>query len=227
LKINRVQESCLLCLNCLPQSNNGNILLSQKILRHYVLGDRNKPDSINRGHSLIKVRNRFMGTALPKPMKLHVPVYGRPMVSIIILCGTGGKDDRSRDELLSCLSNLPSSEIRQMSLQSSSLELSKVISETTSDLICVMEHNVRVGGTWIMDLCGMMTSPDVGAVGPRMTLTPFPHVRKLILSSRRIFLDTGLFPRKSGDRWENFDACMKQHGYLVRQSLTGNIRLGE
>lgn len=223
LKVNRVQEACLVCPNCLPQSNNGCIALSQKILQHYVHGEGEKPESINKVHVLFKVRNRFSGTALPNLLKLQVPIYKRPLVACVILSKAG----KSPDVLLACLSNLSSKEVVLVNELWSSHDLEQAVSKTTSELICFMEDGITVGGAWVMELCGMMTSADVGAVGNKLVISPVPHVKGLVLTQRRVIHACGLPSPDSDKFWLDFALRLKNHDYIIRQARSGNIVLKE
>ena len=221
LKVNRVQESSLKCPNCLPGSDNGSCALTQDIIRHFVLGEKEPDEVIRNTPFLFQVRNRFSGSAVPKPGKFQIPIYGRQAVACIVL---GGKGRESEFE--SMLANMPSKEIVCLRAGAPSREISEAISGTTSELICLMESRVKLRGTWLLDMCGMITQ-EVGAVGQSINPLPIPHAQGIYLFTRRIFCECGSLPDSLGDRWIAFAKRLKESGYFIRQSRSCNITIGE
>jgi hypothetical protein len=219
LKVNRVQETCLLCPNCLPHSDNGFCSLTQAIIRHFVLREGPLPHGVRKVHSLSLVCNRLTGSAIPKPMKLQVPLYGRSVVACVVI---GGKGREAHYNAM--LANLPAKEIICLDATASAREITEAISKTTAELICFMDDKVKLTGTWLLDLCGMTTS-DIGVVGQHIDPLPIPHARGLLLVNRKIFCDCGSLP-DAPDRWLAYASILKEHGYITRQARSGNIILG-
>jgi hypothetical protein len=220
LKVSRVQETCLQCPNCLPQNSNGYVLLTRAILDYYVQGIGKEPQSVQRVRSLFNIRNRFFGSALPRPSKATESIAGRPLISCVVI----SQDDVVPSGIMKGLEAMSSKEILMVNKADGYRAINETVAKTTGDFICLLEDKVELAGTWFLEMLGMMGSPLVGAVGYKMVLEPIQHLPGgAVLIQRRAWQECGLFSAEA-EKWVYFAAHLKTHGYVLRQVRSANIK---
>jgi hypothetical protein len=220
LKVNRVQESCLQRPNCQPQSQNGHVVLNRAVLDFYVRGAGEQPQGFQKSRSLLNVRNRFFGSALPRPSKSTEPIAGRPLVS----CVVASKDATVPAGIAKGLEAMPSKEIFAVKKSDGYKAINEAVAKTSGDFICLLDESVELTGTWFLEMLGMMGTPAVGAVGQKMALEPIQHLSGgVVLVHRKAWQECGLFSAES-QKWVYFAARLKAHGYVLRQVRSTNIK---
>jgi SAM-dependent methyltransferase len=218
LKVNRIQEASLICPNCMPQSDNGHVVISPEILDFYVGSEQHERGfgGFDFTRSMMSVRNRFFGTALPRPYKLIFPVGGRPLVSILAI-GDGEFSEKRFDSV----------ESREVFRVGSVMEVEACLQKTKGDFICLIEDNVHVSGMWFQDLIRLMSHERVGAVGQKLELLPCLHVNGgIIVLQRKAWQECGLFGG-NGNFWVEMGERFKKGGYSMRQAGSRNITIRE
>jgi hypothetical protein len=217
LKVNRVQEACLICPNCLPQSGNGHVVLNQSILNFYA--GSYSPCSwlgfggYNQARSMMHVRNRFFGTAIPRPSRFSGPVFGRPLVSIISI-GQNREFEKRFESVKS----------KEVFGVESIGEVEDCLRKTSGDFICLIEDDVEVTGAWFQDLASLMIHAKVGAVGQRAEVLPLMHIAGgVVLLNRRAWQECGLFCGDDANPWVSMAKRFRACGYVIRQSNSKNV----
>jgi SAM-dependent methyltransferase len=220
LKVNRVQEACLRCPNCLPQGPNGHIILTRDILDYYVLGKGKQPQEFQKARSLFNIRNRFFGTTLPRPPKSIETVAGRPLISCVVI----SESENIPAGIAKGLEAMPSKEVLVVRKSEGYEAVNKVVSKTSGEFICLLEEGVEVAGTWFLEMLEAMIPPQVGAVGQKLVVEPVQHLPGgVVLIRRRAWQECGLFS-SDGQQWVYFATRLRAHGYTLRQVRSANIK---
>jgi SAM-dependent methyltransferase len=213
LKVNRVQETSLYCPNCLPQSGNGHVVLTQQIIDHYVMGDGTPLNCFDSARALTMVRNRFSGKTLPRPSSMRIPMAGKPLISFLCVGDT--------TELEKGLRVIPSKEIFKVETLA---DMTVKVRETKGDFICLVEEGTQMEGTWFNEMQGLMNNPNVGAVSQFLEMKPEMHLSGgVVLVARRAWQECGLFDREAENKWLDLSLKLKRSGYTIRQVRSRNI----
>jgi len=245
MKANRVLEVCISCPNCDPQSDNGHVRLTQNILNHYVVKERELKEfeKETRSHNpwkLSKVRVPVMQKpGLWERIKSPQQLKDRPLVSVVVCALIGKEDDiqfmdkNINDcDLIKFLQkdrDLEESVIAMGTIKTLATNINNAALLANGDYIAIVDANTTLSPGWSSDMRDCFVDESVGIVGTERSFKKTPHMKfGCLMIARRAYEACGLFSTKIDDWNEQaLDLAVRygKQGYGSRQSSDRSIEI--